>query len=179
MASASNHFDCSCDPGFADGDEGGMFKIGELGSDVEQDEDSVHQVAIANSVTNENGGNADNNNTSNRIHGVVLRWHATKGFGTIHDDYNDERYFVHWTALRPFREMPVKNWMPVLQTGESVEFVPGTNDQQGVHFGKPQAFEVTGAFGRPLMCDWITIPSCKYRGDPRQSPNRREVQQNQ
>jgi cold shock CspA family protein len=101
------------------------------------------------------------------IEGIVLRWHATKGIGEVEDDQTGERYFAHWHDLCP-RVPPVRRfWKPTLQTGESVRFQPGTNDTQGPNFGKRIARNITGPFGRPILSDWITIPRCKYRGDPR------------
>lgn len=107
----------------------------------------------------------------NRIEGIVREWHATKGRGRIEDDMTGEQYFVHWEDLCPVRNPPRIGWKPTLQTGESVQFTPGTNPAHGPHYGKPKAFEVTGAFSRPLMCDWITIPRCSFRGDPRGDHN--------
>jgi hypothetical protein len=112
-----------------------------------------------------------NDGTAERIDGIVLEWHATKGIGRIEDDTTGDVFFVHWTGLCPVRNPPVPGWKPVLQTGESVQFTPSTNPQRGPHHGKRTAIEITGAFGRPLMCDWVGIPRCSYRGDPRTVPD--------
>lgn len=113
----------------------------------------------------------DGSQVPDRIEGIVREWHATKGRGRIEDDMTGDQYFVHWEDLCPMRNPPRIGWKPTLQTGESVQFTPGTNQDTGPHYGKPKAFEVTGAFNRCLMCDWITIPRCTFRGDPRGEHN--------
>lgn len=110
-------------------------------------------------------------NLPTRLEGIVKQWHATEGRGQIEDDMTGDLYFCHWEELCPKRNPPRIGWKPTLQTGESVQFTPGTNPQPGPHFGKPMATNVTGAFSRPLLCDWIRIPYCEYRGDPRECDN--------
>lgn len=75
------------------------------------------------------------------------------GFLTVMDErcpHNGNEIFVHHSAIRPLRSQ-----YRTLRKGEYVSF-DMTAHSHGGHFGNskgPQAVNVTGVHGGPLMCD--------------------------
>tara|TARA_B100001093_G_scaffold378570_1_gene363882 strand:- start:8606 stop:9100 length:495 start_codon:yes stop_codon:yes gene_type:complete len=97
--------------------------------------------------------------------GIVVSYHARKGFGILQDINSRTKYFVHYTALVTTKPPLFAGWKACLYTGETVSFQVGQNPS---HPSKVCALNVTGIRnneGVPceLMCDKVSWRAIVYR----------------